>query len=225
MASSLLTTSSMEGLHMMVRRQLMAVILMCIARSAAAAPHDIPRTVSARIYDYAHFNSQQLQRAQRQVSETYAAAGVTLEWHRTVSPDLIDAGKGRWPSDGVTTLSVVVLAAKMATRLGVLPDVAGYAPITRDAGGRIAYVLGGRVRGIAIDGKVESWVVLAGVIIHEVAHLLMPEREHTSAGVMRANWNPAEFKRVPVQRFSEAEALSLRRTVSSLEGHVARVAD
>ena len=224
MASSLLITSSMEGIPMVVRRQLMALVLMCIASSAAAAPHDTPRTVSARIYDYAHFNRHQLQRAQQQVSETYRAAGVTLEWHRTVSPDLIEAGKGRWPSDGITNLTVVVLGAHMDTKLGVLPDVAGYAPITRDAGGRIAYVLGGRVRGIAIDGKVESWVVMAGVITHEVAHLLMPEREHAADGVMRAHWNPSE-SRVPVQRFSEAEALSLRRTVSSLEGQIARVAD
>ena len=210
---------------MMVRRQLMALILVCIATSAAAAPHDTPRTVSARIYDYAHFDRHQLQRAQRQVSETYRAAGVNLEWHRTVAPDLIEAGKGRWPSDGVTTITVVVLGAQMESRFGVLPEVAGYAPITRDAGGRIAYVLGGRVRNIAVDGKVESWAVLAGVITHEIAHLLMPEREHSPDGVMRAHWNPSEFKQVPSQRFSEAEAVSLRRTVSALEGQIARVAD
>lgn len=210
---------------MVVRRQLIALILVCIARSVAAAPHETPRTVSARIYDYAHFDQHQLQRAQRQVSETYAAAGVNLEWRRTVSPDLIEAGKGRWPSDGVTTISVVVLAPHMEARFGALPSVAGYAPITRDAGGRIAYVLGGRARGIAVDGKVELWVVLAGVITHEVAHLLMPEREHSQDGVMRAHWDPTEFKRVPGQRFSEDEALSLKRTVSSLEGPTARVAD
>ena len=63
---------------MVVRRQLMALVLMCIARSAAAAPHDTPRTVSARIYDYAHFDRHQLLQAQRQVSETYAAAGVNI---------------------------------------------------------------------------------------------------------------------------------------------------
>lgn len=210
---------------MVVRWQLMVVILVCIARSAAAAQSDTPRTVSARIYDYAHVTGHQLQRAQRQVSETYRAAGVNVEWRRPVAPDLIDAGKGRWPSDGMATITVVVLAAHMESRLGVAPDVAGYAPITRSAGGRIAYVLGGRVRSIAVDGNVESWAVLAGVITHEIAHLLMPEREHATDGVMRAHWDPKEFKQVPLQRFSEAEALSLRRTVSSLGGQTARVAD
>lgn len=210
---------------MVVRCQWLALVLLCVASCAAAAPRDNSRAVSVRVYDYAHLNSQQLQRAQRQVSETYRAAGVDLEWRRTVSPDLIERGEGEWPSDGITAITVVVLAAHMESRLAHRPEVAGYAPITRDAGGRIAYVVGDRVRGIALAGQVESWAVIAGVMTHEIAHLLMPERAHSTDGVMRAHWNPEEFRRVPKQRFSKAEASSLRRRVSTLERHSVRVAD
>ena len=210
---------------MCLRRQVMAAIVMCIASSATAAPRDTSRTVSARIYDYAHFDSDQLDRAQQQVSATYRTAGVNLEWHRTVSPDLIDAGKASWPDDGIATITVVLLAAHMGPRIDLRPAVAGYAPITRRAGGRIAYVVGDRIQGIALAGKVESWTVIAGVMTHEIAHLLMPERTHTAGGVMRPHWFPDEFSQVPKQRFSEAESRSLRRTVSALGAQKVRVAD
>lgn len=210
---------------MLVRHQLMAVIVMCIASSATAAPRDTSRTVLARIYDYAHVDLHQLERAQQQVSETYQAAGVNLEWLRTVSPALIDAGKACWPTDGTSAINVILLGAHMGRRLDQHPEIAGYAPITRNAGGRIAYVVGERIQAIAENGHVEYWTVIAGVMTHEIAHLLMPERTHSTDGVMRPHWNPDEFKQVPKQRFSEAEASSLRRTVSSLEGHRVRVAD
>jgi hypothetical protein len=219
----------MEGTLMVVRRWLVAAMLMCSASPLMADPRDIAREstreLTARVYDYARFDRHQLQRAQRQVTETYAAAGVRLVWYSAVVPERIEAGKDTWPTDGVTTITVVVLGEAMGAQRGVPDEVAGYAPITREGGGRIAYVVGDRIRRIADDGLVTPWEVMAGVITHEIAHLLMPERKHAADGVMRAIWNPVEFRQVPMQRFSQAEAMSLRRMVSSLGGGIARVAD
>ena len=214
---------------MVVRRWLVAAMLVCSASPLAASPNgkspEPMREVSARIYDYAQFDRHQLQRAQNQVSETYLAAGVRVVWHSVIRFDRIEAGKEQWPTDGVTTVTVVVLGENMGEQRGVPAEVAGYAPITREAGGRVAYVIGDRVRRIADDGRTDTWAVMAGVMTHEIAHLLMPDREHAADGPMRAHWNPVEFRRVPTQRFSQAEATSLRRTVSSLGGGAVRVAD
>ena len=214
---------------MVVRRWLLAAMLACSASPLAASPSDMTgeamREVSARVYDYAQFDRHQLQRAQKQVSETYAAAGVRLVWSKTVAFDRIQSGKDTWPTDGVTAITVVVLGENLGAQRGVPAEVAGYAPITRESGGRVAYVIGDRIRRIADDGGTEAWAVMAGVMTHEIAHLLMPDREHAADGPMRAHWNPAEFQQVPTQRFSQGESMSLRRTVRSLGGGAARVAD
>lgn len=68
-------------------------------------------------------------------------------------------------------------------------------------------------------------LVLAGIISHEVAHLMMPERSHSTMGLMRAQWTPAEFRRIRQTQFSTAEASAIRQSVRLLDGGPSRVAD
>ncbi|HUR35457.1 MAG TPA: hypothetical protein VM032_16750 [Vicinamibacterales bacterium] len=211
---------------MVYRRSMVLMMLVCCAGStAAASPRDVPSAVSIRIHDYSQIDGRQLQDAERQVSEMYERVGVTLDWRDAVRPFEIEAGRGQWPGDGTTALTIVVLGAEMAHRLNAAEDVAGYAPITREHGGRIAYVFGARTRDIAIEGQVELSSVLAGVIAHELAHLLMPERSHSPDGMMRPHWRPAEFRQLQLARFSASEGASIRQTVRALGGSSSRVAD
>lgn len=183
------------------------------------------QAISVRIYDYDATNPDQIRLAQRDVTQTFEAAGVALDWRESVSPDDVAAGKRQWPDDGVATLSVVIL------KHGVMPwrhaprDVAGFAPITRERGGRVAYVLGDRVRDIVAIGGASPFEVMAGVITHEMAHLLMPARSHGSQGVLRANWKPGEFRRTDLRRFSADEVAALRGAVRAAGSSGARVAD
>jgi Zn-dependent protease with chaperone function len=210
---------------MFSRRSIVSMMLVCGAVSAqAATTRDAMSVVSIRVHDYALIEGRQLQQAERQVSDTYARIGVRLDWRGVVRPADVEAGKATWPTD-VTTLTVVVLTAEMAERLNAPENVAGYAPINRERGGRVAFVFGDRARAIALAGGVEQSNVLAGVIAHELAHLLMPERSHSADGVMRADWNPGEFRRFHRQRFSDAEAVSIRQMVRMMGGSPSRVAD
>ncbi|MGE3956165.1 MAG: hypothetical protein AB7H96_05550 [Vicinamibacterales bacterium] len=181
--------------------------------------------VSIRIHDYSGFDARQLQQAQAQTSDTYARIGVRLDWRETVRPAEVQAGRGEWPTDTQATLTIVVLSTLMAERLEVPRHIAGYAPLTRDRGGRIAFVVGPRTQEIARQGSVEPPVVLAGVISHEVAHLLMPHRSHSDDGLMRAKWTPAEFRHVRRRRFTVDEAAAILQTVRSMVDEHTRVAD
>jgi hypothetical protein len=211
---------------MWCRRLTVSMLLMCgVPSVGAAAPRESTRAVSIRIHDYSQFEDEQLLQAQRQVSETYARIGVRLDWHTVVRPAEVLAGKGEWPRDSTPAVTVVVLAAEMADRLSIPPDVAGYAPITRERGGRIAFVVGPRARDIAGEGHVDTSKVLAGVIAHELAHLLMPGRSHSEEGVMRPHYTPTEFRRVHSERFTPDEAASIRHMVQSMGGGPSRVAD
>lgn len=204
---------------------LMLLWLGAVPGALTAAPRDPESAVSIRIHDYSRFQDQQLQQAERQVSDTYQRIGVRLEWRLRVRPDEIEAGQGAWPTDAQATVTIVVLSEAMVARLRVPAQVAGYAPITRERGGRIAFVIGSRTRNIAEDARVESSQVLAGIISHEIAHLLMPERSHSPFGLMRAHWTPAEFRQVQQKRFSTAEASAIRQSLRLIGGGSPRVAD
>ena len=78
-------------------------------------------------------------------------------------------------------------------------------------------------RGMMEASKSEA--EMAGVMAHELAHLLNPRGTHSSEGVRRAHWTPSEFTHVNRQRFSDAEGSSIRQTVRALGGGPMRVAD
>jgi hypothetical protein len=204
-------------------RSVLLMMLVLCAGSATATPREPVGAVTIRIHDYSIIERHQLRQAERQVADTYARIGVALDWRPLVRPTELGTS-GAWPTD-LTDITIVVLTREMAQRLALSADVAGYAPITREHGGRIAFVLGDRTREIAIHGRVDQASVLAGVIAHELAHLLMPERSHSRDGVMRPHWNPAEFRNVGRRQFSDAEAASIRQMVRGLRGNQLRVAD
>lgn len=211
---------------MLSRRSVLMLLLLGGAPAAlTAAPRESMSAVSVRIHDYSRFEEQQLHQAQRQVSDTYTQIGVRLDWRTIVRPADIEAGTGEWPGDPQATVTIVVLSEEMAARLRIAPQVAGYAPITREHGGRIAFVIGPRTRAIAEDGRVAPSQVLAGIISHELAHLLMPERSHSPMGLMRAHWTPAEFRLVRQKHFSTAEASAIRQSIRLIGGGPSRVAD
>ena len=155
----------------------------------------------------------------------YERIGVRLEWGTLARPSEIAAGRAEWPTDPPTSVTIVVLRSDMSRRLNLNGDVAGYAPITRDKGGRVAFIVGDRSRAIAAEGGIDAAQVLAGVIAHELAHLLMPNRSHSRVGMMRARWTPAEFRALHQARFSASEAAAIRQTILSLGGNPSRVAD
>ena len=210
---------------MLCLRSVVVMMLVSCASPAIAAPREMASVVSIRIHDYSQAPSRQLQQAQRLVSDTYERIGVRLDWRVRIRPAEVDAGRGVWPTDGVPSVTVVILSPAMADRLNLPVGVAGYAPITRERGGRVAYVVGDRVRTIASQGHVPRSSVLAGVIVHELAHLLMPARSHSNEGVMRANWNPPEFRYIDQERFSDVEAASIRQMVRKMSGGPSGLAD
>jgi hypothetical protein len=52
---------------------------------------------------------------------------------------------------------------------------------------------------------VEAAKVLGRVIAHEVGHLLLGHNAHSSEGIMRANWNKADFASINNQALFSPE--------------------
>jgi hypothetical protein len=207
-------------------------ILLCTVSPALAEPAvtssaavTTATSLSIRIHDYAHVDAEDWQRTEQQISETYARTGVHVQWRLVARPADAEAGRASWPSDAPATITVIVLADGMSGPKGMAADVAGYAPITRERGGRIAFVFAQRTRNIAEQAGVAHEQVLSAVIAHEIAHLLMPGRSHSPDGLMRAHWVPDEFGRTRQQRFSAEEGQAIHDMVGLLAGGGGRIAD
>jgi hypothetical protein len=95
--------------------------------------------------------------------------------------------------DGQADYVVALLSRQTVDKMHQGGDAVGFAPGSETARGHVAYVLQPRVDKIADGyGTVRS-VVLAAAMAHEVGHLLM-FNAHSSAGIMRAAWNQADFR-------------------------------
>jgi hypothetical protein len=202
---------------------LVAALLMLCAGRSSAARYEPAGVLTIRIHDYTQIERNQVWQAQRHVADIYRRIGVRLDWRAPAQPVDIH-GLGIQLPDAAD-MTVVILTAAMTERLRVATDVAGFAPITRTGGGRVAFVLGERTRAVAVAGRVDHASVLAGVIAHELAHLLMPERSHSSFGVMRPHWTPDEFRTGWRRGFSPAEAASIRRSVTRMRAVQPRAGD
>jgi hypothetical protein len=206
-----------ETSGMRVRMCAVAMVVLSNVCAAWAATPDRAPVLTIRIHDYANVDPQELQRAQQQVSETYAQAGVRLQWRAPAHPAEVSAGHASWPRDGEPLFTVIMLARGMAPH--PMPSgVAGYAPITRERGGRLAFVFADRTLAIARRAAVSYSSVLSAVIAHELAHLLMPQRSHAANGLMRPNWSPDEFRWAAKQRFTVDESRAIRDMAGSLAG-------
>jgi hypothetical protein len=206
-------------------RSVLPALLCGVSVSLVAAPRETLSALSIRLHDYAQIDSRTLGDAEQRVSATYERAGVQITWRMIVRPIAVTAGRAAWPTDPQAVLTVVLLAPSMDRQHELSGDVAGYAPISREHGGRIAYVSAERAAAMADETGVSYADVLAGVITHEVAHLLMPSRSHSPDGIMRAHWGPTDFRDFWRQRFSPAETLSIRDTVAAIGGAPQRRAD
>lgn len=193
------------------------------ASAAAAASADATsRHISVRLHDYASLDDTDLRDTQEQVSEIYGAVGVMVDWRASVHPDRVQAGREAWPSDPPATLSVLIVTEDMARGIRIRDEVAGYAAVNPAGGGSVAFMVADRARRIATCARVSLPRIASSVIAHELAHLLMPNRPHSHDGLMKANWQPLDFRFSVSRAFSRAEAEIIRRGVARLARETAR---
>jgi hypothetical protein len=140
-------------------------------------------------------------RAQGEVVRLYQEIGVEIAF-----------GDG---ADGVPAMPVIV-APYESGWLQRRPNTVMGAAIRTGQGLGVAYVFYRRVAGEARQYGSSEALVLACAIAHEVAHLLLPGREHSAWGLMRACWDRDDFGRAErgQLRFSDEEASLIRASAA-----------
>jgi len=149
--------------------------------------------------NYARIAATNIERAERAAGAVFAEAGVAIEW-------VNDAAVTAVADDGRRHLRVLLLCADMThakvTSERVADNVMGQAA----PGSSRAYIYTFRVRNVALRKGLNFDLVLAGVIAHEVGHLLLPPGSHSKHGIMRENFDGLAFN----QRFTIEQGDALR---------------
>jgi hypothetical protein len=158
---------------------------------ARAESRDVP-VVRVRLYDYAGVAPETLTEAQSVAAAFYTAIDVAIEWAPTMGPRARkrdDVENGR-----LQDFTINVLSRSMVARRAWSPGAIGSAAVAPEGGGRIAYVLYDRLKDAAASAGWQEKELLAVVIAHELAHLLLPPGSHSSDGLMRKGWDVSELR-------------------------------
>jgi hypothetical protein len=158
---------------------------------ARAESRDVP-VVRVRVYDYAGIVPETLTEAQSGAARFYTAIDIGIDWAPTLGPrarNNRDVDNGR-----LQDFTIIVLSRSMVARRPWPPGAIGSAVVAPEGGGRIAYVLYDRLKDAAAAAGWQEQELLAVVIAHELAHLLLPPGSHSSDGLMRKGWDVAELR-------------------------------
>ena len=157
---------------------------------ARGESRDVP-VVRVRVYDYAGVVPETLTEAQSVAASFYSAIDVTIDWAPTMGPR---APKRRdVENDRLQDFTINLLSRSMVARRAWPPGAIGSAVVGPE-GGRIAYVLYDRLKDAAAGAGWQDKELLAVVIAHELAHLLLPPGSHSFDGLMRKGWDVAELR-------------------------------
>jgi hypothetical protein len=168
------------------------IILACGGCDSVSATQP-ERTVAVTLIDKTQLPSDLRARAASEVEVIFAAAGVRLKWQVPSQPavPVLAAGRG-------LTLMIVSNHDPVTARNDC---ILGRAVAALSSG----YVFYNRIIDATADRPVDVAVVLARVMAHELGHLLLPARGHSSYGIMRGDLdlgftNPDRFTADEVRR-------------------------
>jgi hypothetical protein len=138
--------------------------------------------------------------AKSDVVRIYQAIGVDILW--TDAADVTSAA-----------LIVKVVPETMADHLAITSSALGVA-LRKDerTGARFAYVLYERIARVAATHRLDAARILAVSIAHELGHLLLSYGGHSPTGLMRAAWDPIDFRNAAagLLRFTREQGEQIR---------------
>jgi hypothetical protein len=166
--------------------------------------HAVALTILLNVVNVADAPRSIVTRAQDEVIRLYRDIGVEI------------AFEGPQIAAGAGPAMPVVIVPYESGWLQRQPKTVMGAAIRTERGLGVAYVFYRRVEREARQYGSSEALVLACAIAHEVAHLLLPGRDHSAWGLMRACWDRDDFGRAErgQLRFSDEEASLIRASLA-----------
>jgi len=211
--------------HWLAFRLLAMAATLIEAKLPAASTAELggppPRLIlTIQVFNYAKVSPGKLRSAEGEAGRIIGEAGVETVWldcltSRRVS--LAAQGGGEPECRGLAvgaTVSLRVLNRSDYNSATFNREVFGYAD-----GPALASVLYDRVAAFAgADGDMnEAAVILGDAMAHEIGHLLLGLRTHSSTGIMRGQWDRAQLQRAlkGLQRFTPEQSATIRAAMEA----------
>jgi hypothetical protein len=187
-----------------------------------AQPFTIERPVRAiriRVYDYARVSPAVLERAKASASEILEQAGIPLEWVECrIRPE--DPLKDRACELPGTPLDLYlhILDPAMAKAAGGSGGRLGFALLV-EGFDSTASVYFHRALELEKESRGSRAAILGAVMAHEIGHLLLDQSSHAANGIMRAQWDVQDLKRISEGRmwFTVEQASRIASQVAQRE--------
>ena len=189
--------------------RIVVVIGLIGVRGEVAAEAFVPVTIFLQTPRPEQRGDAEVIRAQDEVTRIYSQIGVAVRW--------LDAKQAR-TARVIVTIVFDEAVYRVSLKLDAAPASSlGLALRSKEGPNRLAFVLYSRIASVAERRKVERSSVLAIVMAHEIAHLLLPGSSHSAAGLMRGFWDGEDFSNAASGelRFSAREADLIRSGLAS----------
>ena len=177
--------------------------------------------IRIRIYNLAAVSQATLDRAIKEADRIFRAAGVDMEWIEcgVDNQNTATAQECQKPAGPLALNLRITLRYHQANR-GVEDTFFGVAQPYQD-GGVQAALFYQHIDSFAKAGTASRSLLLAHAIAHEIGHLLLWSKSHSSTGIMQASWRQADLKAIEQGQlaFSPSEAESMRANLLARQKH------
>lgn len=154
------------------------------APEAVAAPQSLEITIY--VYNVAQVPHGMLRSAEQSAAKIFEVAGITTTWrepHNSIPKDLEAGSRGDpWIQ---TNIALKIYTRPMIKELQLDEGVMGFVLRFET---NSAVILYDRVQNLAGFKRTDIAPILGIAMAHEIGHLLLRSREHSSHGIMRRNW-------------------------------------
>jgi hypothetical protein len=198
-------------------------LILSAALASALCAAEPKAKLTALVYNYAAVSPDVLARAEREAGGIYEHVGIAIKWlDCPLSPGRAGLFLPCRLQIDPEKLAVRLLPQARASRMPGEEHAYGFAIIPEDGGfGNVANVFIDKVDQLAkrfdrnSGANLESGALLAIVITHEVAHLLLGAGSHSDTGIMRANWYGEELKLIAQHTitFTPAQVEKMRTNI------------